>query len=81
MAMIIQLLLIGIWGAIVTRHTRRLYRLAVVPAIADRARFVRDKARRMWWWLGRDEFLGTLQRDTLRCVEATVMVGVIALGF
>ena len=80
MGAVIQLLLIGVWGVAVGLHVRRLYRLAVVPVVADRSHFVRSKARRMWWWLGRDEFWEELRRDTLRCLEATLMLALISLS-
>jgi hypothetical protein len=80
MGAVIQLLLIGVWGAAVGLHLRRLYRLAVVPVAADRSHFVRRKAQRMWWWLGRDEFWEALRRDTLRCLEATLMLALISLS-
>ncbi len=80
MGAVIQLLLIGVWGAAVGLHVRRLYRLAVVPVASERSHFVRNKARRMWWWLGRDEFWDALRRDTLRCLEVTLMLLLISLS-
>lgn len=81
MAAIIQLAIIGAWGALLFLHTRRLYRLATVPITSDRGRYLRSKAERMWWWLGREEFWARIQRDSARCIEATLMVLLIALGF
>jgi hypothetical protein len=81
MAALIQMLLISLWAVPLTLHVRRLYRLAVVPVSADRTLFVRSKARRMWWWLGRDEFWDALRGDVLRCVEASLMITLIALSF
>ena len=80
MGAVIQLLLIGVWGAAVGLHVRRLYRLAAVPLAVNRSHFVRRKAERMWWWLGRDEFWHDLRRDTLRCMEATLMLALISLA-
>lgn len=80
MVAVVQLLLISVWGVPLVMHLRRLYRLAAVPVSADRALYVRSKARRMWWWLGRDEFWEAMQRDVLRCVEVTIMVGLVAIG-
>lgn len=80
MAVVIQLLLVGIWGATLVLHTRRLFRLATVPVTVDRARYLRGKARRMWWWLGRDEFWAAARVDAIRCVELTLMVGLLAIS-
>lgn len=81
MAAIIQLLLILAWGLLLLGHTRRLYRLASVPVTSDRKRYLRSKAERMWWWLGREEFWARTQRDAIRCIEATLMVMIVALSF
>lgn len=81
MATLIQLAIIGAWGALLFLHTRRLYRMATVPVIADRSKYLRSKAERMWWWLGREEFWARIQRDSARCIEATLLVLLIALGF
>jgi hypothetical protein len=81
MVLVVQLLLISVWGATLAAHLRRLFRLAVVPVSADRRVYVRSKARRIWWWLGRDEFWTATRRDVLRCIEATLMIALIALSF
>jgi hypothetical protein len=81
MMAIIQLAIIGAWGALLLMHTRRLYRLATVPVTSDRRLYLRSKAERMWWWLGREEFWARMQRDTARCIETTLMVLLISLGF
>jgi hypothetical protein len=75
----VQLLLISVWGVPMVLHLRRLYRLAAVPVSTDRSLFMRHKARRMWWWLGRDEFWGLLGRDVARCVELTLMIALLAV--
>lgn len=80
MVAVVQILLIGIWGVPLVLHLRRLYRLAAVPVMADRSLYVRSKARRMWWWLGRDEFWGALRQDMIRGVEATFAVALVVLG-
>lgn len=80
MVAVVQLLLISVWGIPLLAHLRRLYRLAAVPVSADRSFYVRSKARRMWWWLGRDEFWEAMRRDVLRCVEVTLMVALVAVG-
>lgn len=81
MAALIQLAIIGAWGVLLFLHTRRLYRMATVPVTNDRRRYLRSKAERMWWWLGREEFWARIQRDAARCIEATLLVLIIALGF
>ena len=81
MVTVVQLTLIGVWAGTLSLHTRRLYRLAAVPVSADRARYVRIKAQRMWWWLGRDEFWSAMRHDLLRSIEATLMIGILALSF
>jgi hypothetical protein len=75
------LLLISVWAIPLSLHTRRLFRLAVVPLVADRRLYVRSKAQRIWWWLGRDEFWTALRRDVLRAIEASLLIALIALGF
>lgn len=80
MAVVVQLLLVGLWGTTLALHMRRLFRLATIPATTDRTRYLRGKAQRIWWWLGRDEFWERARVDTLRCIELTLMVGVLALG-
>ena len=81
MVAFVQLMLIGVWAGLLSLHTRRLYRLANVPVSADRALYVRSKAQRMWWWLGRDEFWAAMSRDMLRSIEVTLMIGLVALSF
>ncbi|NTU83111.1 MAG: hypothetical protein HGA45_27700 [Chloroflexales bacterium] len=81
METVLQLLLIGIWGALGTLHTRRLFRLATVPAMVERGRYLRVKAQRIWWLLSREEILAALQRDTLRCLELTLMIALIGVSF
>jgi hypothetical protein len=76
----LQLALIAIWGTLGTIHTRRLFRLAMVPARTGRKEYLRVKAQRIRWLLERDEFLSVLQRDMLRCVMLSLMVLVFALG-
>lgn len=80
MAAIIQLLLILAWGLLLLGHTRRLYRLASVPVTSDRKRYLRSKAERMWWWLGREEFWRAVQADGVYCMQLTVMVFLLAWG-
>lgn len=79
MELMAELMLIGVWGTILVIHTRRLYRLAAVPVTAERKVYLRHKASRMWWWLGRHEFWPPTQRDAVRCLEFTLMVLLFAL--
>jgi hypothetical protein len=81
MVALVQLLLISVWGVPLALHMRRLYRLAAVPVSADRALYVRSKARRMWWWLGRDEFWDALRHDVLRSIEVTLLVALVVVGY
>lgn len=81
MVALVQLLLISVWGVPLALHLRRLYRLAAVPVSADRALYVRSKARRMWWWLGRDEFWDALRLDVLRSLEVTLLVALVVVGY
>lgn len=80
MQTLIQLLIVGVWLATLSVHLRRLYRIASVPAQIDRERYLRTKAERMWWWLGREEFWRNTQRDIWRCLEANLMVIILAVG-
>lgn len=81
MLIFLQLLLVGLWGTTLTLHTRRLFRLAAIQAKGDRSRYLRGKAQRMWWWLGRGEFWEGAQQDLLRSIELTLMVILIVLGW
>ena len=78
---LLQLAIVGAWAATILRHTRRLLRLAHAnPAWASQDQTVRPLANRIWWWLGREEFWRTVQLDTLRCVEITLMVFLLVYG-
>ena len=78
---IVQIVIIGLWATMLALHTRRLLRLAHVEATRSlQNRYLRQQLRRMWWWLGREEFWRTLQADTMRCVQLTLMLFVLAWG-
>ena len=79
MVVFIQLLLIGLWGTTLVLHTRRLFRLASVPVAINRARYLRGKVQRIWWWLGRDEFWEAARKDTTRCLELSLMLVLLAM--
>jgi hypothetical protein len=71
---LLQLAIVAAWAATLLRHTRRLLRLAHAnPAWTAQGQTVRQRANRIWWWLGREEFWHTVQVDTLRCVELTLI--------
>ena len=64
-AMLIQLTITAMWGALLIGHTRRLFRLAhahVESGTLEQCR--RQRMHRMWWWLGREAFWGNVQTDT-----------------
>jgi hypothetical protein len=78
---LLQLAIVGAWAATILRHTRRLLRLAQAnSAWASRDQTVRPLADRIWWWLGREEFWGTAQVDTLHCLELTLMAFLLVYG-
>lgn len=81
MAVAAQLAITGSWGLLLTLHILRLYRLARVPVVIRRLHYMRYKAERMWWWLGREEFWRAAQRDTLRCIQMTLMIVLTILRF
>ncbi len=82
LALFVQLSVIGIWGTMLTVHTRRLLRLAQVESIdALRNHPLRHRLDRVWWWLGREEFWRKVQHDCLRCVQLTFMLFILAWGF
>jgi hypothetical protein len=81
-AILLQLIIVGAWAATILRHTRRLLRLAQVnTAWSSHDQPGRPLTSRVWWWLGREEFWRTVQGDTLRCVEITLMVFLLVYGF
>lgn len=81
MASLLQLLIAGIWASALVIHTRRLFRLACVAQLrrwGDNG--LRLRLRRIWWWLGQDEFWNGVQADGLRCVQVTLMIFLISWG-
>lgn len=81
MATIMHLLVAGVWATTMIIHTRRLFRLACVTQLRkwEKVR-LRSGLNRIWWWLGQDEFWDKLRIDTLRSIEITMMVFLIAWG-
>jgi hypothetical protein len=78
MAIFLQLVITGAWGAALVIHARRLLRMTAVAVSIGDSRFLRQRARRIWWLLGRDEFWRATCADVVRCLEVTVMVAVLA---
>jgi hypothetical protein len=80
-AIVLQLAIVAAWATTIVRHTRRLFRLAQVNTTwAAQDQTVRQRANRVWWWLGRDEFWRTVQEDGFRGVEIALMVFLLAYG-
>jgi hypothetical protein len=75
-----QLVVIGLWSAMLSVHTRRLLRLSRVEASAGSAPTMRNRLQRVWWWLGREELWRSIYRDFLRCSQLTVMVFLLVIG-
>lgn len=81
MASLFQFIIASIWGAALTIHTRRLFRLACVEQLRrwEELRF-RSSLQRIWWWLGQDEFWRDVRVDCMRCLQLTLMVFLVAWG-
>ena len=80
-AMIIQTSIVGIWAAILVLHARRLMRLTqVIASAAPSERVLRYRLRRVWWWLGREEFWSAVKYDSLRCLQLTLMLVLLVWG-
>ena len=80
-AMLIQLAITAMWGALLIGHTRRLFRLAHAHVESGTLeQYRRQRMHRMWWWLGREEFWRTVQLDALRCLEITLMTFLLVYG-
>ena len=78
---VVQMSIVAIWSAILVLHTRRLVRLTrVVAFAAPREQVLRYRLRRVWWWLGREEFWSAVKRDTLRCLQLTLMLVLLIWG-
>lgn len=81
MSVLLQVLMVGIWALTFVTHTRRLVRLARVQHLHKwREDPRRTGLNRIWWWLGQDEFWHGLAPDTLKAIELTVMIFLIAWG-
>ena len=79
MARIVQMAIIVVWAAPVVLHSRRLVQLAHINTrLAPGGQFLRQHLQRIWWWLGREEFWRAVQADTVRCLEITLMILLLA---
>jgi hypothetical protein len=75
---VVQMSIIAIWAMVAVLHTRRLMRLTrVVAYAAPREQVLRHRLRRAWWWLGREEFWSVVSRDSLRCLQLTLLLVVL----
>jgi hypothetical protein len=73
--LVVQVTITGIWAAILVLHTRRLLRLTrIVAFAAPREHVLRHRLRRAWWWLGREEFWSTVKRDSVHCLQLTMLL-------
>ncbi|GAB4446070.1 MAG: hypothetical protein OHK0015_48960 [Chloroflexi bacterium OHK40] len=81
MALLLHLMLAGVWASTIVIHTRRLFRLACVEQLRRwEDERVRTGLNRIWWWLGQDEFWRGVLPDSLRAIEITTMIFIIAWG-
>jgi len=79
MATIVQMAIVVVWAAPLLLHSRRLVQLAHIDMRwAARSQFLRQHLQRIWWWLGREEFWRAVQADTIRCLELTLMILLLA---
>ncbi len=79
--LVLQVSIAAIWAAILVLHTRRLLRLTRVPVLAaPQEQVLRQRLRRAWWWLGREEFWSAVERDLLHCLLLTLLLITMAWG-
>ena len=81
MALLLQLMIAGVWASTVIIHTRRLFRLACVAQLHkwEQTR-LRSGLNRLWWWLGKDEFWNAVRLDCQRAIEVSLLIFLIAWG-
>ena len=80
-AFIVQTCIAALWAAILVLHARRLVRLTAVVAIAaPHQQVLRQRLRRAWWWLGREEFWSAVQRDSLQCLQVSLLLVLLVWG-
>jgi hypothetical protein len=75
-----ELIVIVLWSAALSIHTRRLLRLARIESAHTAGNPIRQRLDRVWWWLGREEFWEAVQADCLHCMQLTIMVFFLVLG-
>lgn len=81
MSVLLQLLVVGVWGLTLVTSTRRLLRLARVGQLRNWGDDARRYGRsRIWWWLGQDEFWHGVRLDSLKALELTAMIFLLAWG-
>src|SRR5512147_1957620 len=79
--LIVQLVIVSIWGTMVGIHTRRLLRLAHIELAAPwQDQPLWRKLNRVWWWLGREEYWRGLVGDCARCVQLMLMILLLVWG-
>jgi hypothetical protein len=78
-ALLIQLSITCVWAATIGVHARRLLRLAHIEIGAGQYNgMLRHQLDRIWWWLGRTEFWGDVQRDCLQSLQLTLLIFLLA---
>lgn len=81
MAIVLQLVMLGVWGMTLVIHTRRLLRLARVEQLRNWGGEARRLGlNRIWWWLGQDTFWRGVTPDCLKAIEITALVFLVAWG-
>lgn len=81
MSVLLQLMVVGVWGMTFVIHTRRLLRLARVEGLRN---WGEDAGRlglnRIRWWLCQDEFWHGMRPDCLKAIELTMLIFLLAWG-
>jgi hypothetical protein len=81
MFIVVQTSIAAIWAAVLVLHTRRLMRLTRAVAVAaPREQLLSQRLRRAWWWLGREEYWSAVKRDSLRCLQLSLMLVLLIWG-
>ena len=78
--LVVQLVIVGLWMAMLVIHTRRLLRLANVALKTPKQKPLRPQLDRVWWWLGREEYWRAVQADVMRCMQMTFMIFLLVWG-
>jgi hypothetical protein len=79
--LIVQLVIVALWGAMLVINARRLLRMAHIESLtAWGNRQLRHKLTRVWWWLGREEYWREVQGDVVRCLQLTLIIFLILWG-